>query len=110
MDPIVIFRTFSFYLYLSYRKNMDEFVKLSSDWPMNGIEETIWWTEYVLRHNSTEHLKGPARKIPTYQYYLLDVIGGVTLVVLVTIYLLVILVKFLWRIFSSRVMKKLHQD
>lgn len=93
-----------------YRENMKEFVKLSIDWPMSGIEETVWWTEYVLRHNNTEHLKGAARKVSIYQYYLLDVIGGVTLAVLVITYLSIKLVKYIWKSISTNVITKFHKD
>lgn len=85
---------------------MEQFVKLSTDWPMSGVEETVWWTEYVLRHNNTEHLKGPARKVTVYQYLLLDVIGGVLLVVTTVIYLCFKMIKFLCKCFRS----KPHKD
>lgn len=89
---------------------MEEFVKLSTDRPMTAIEEIVWWTEYVLRHNSTEHLKGPARKIPTYQFLLLDVIAGILLVVLIICCLFIKLLKFLGRFLLSKVLGKAHKD
>lgn len=36
---------------------MKRLVDFSRDQPMTGIERAIWWIEYVLRHNDTEHLK-----------------------------------------------------
>lgn len=90
---------------------MDEFVKLSTDWPMTGIEEVVWWTEYVLRHNSTEHLKGPARKIPLYEYLLLDVIAIVLSIVVVSIFILFKTVILLFRFVKYYLRKrKAHKD
>lgn len=89
---------------------MEKFVKLSTDWPMSGIEETIWWTEYVLRHNNTEHLKGPARKTPLYQYFLLDVLASIAVLLLVVIYLFIRIVKLAWKIIYNIISVKLHRD
>lgn len=89
---------------------MEQFVKLSTDWPLSGVEETVWWTEYVLRHNSTEHLKGPARKMPTHQYLLLDVVALVVVVVVATSYLSIKLLKVLFECFAAKIKGKTHRD
>lgn len=89
---------------------MQHFVELSTDWPSSGIDDVVWWTEYVLRHNNTEHLKGPARKMPVYQYLLLDVVGGVLLLLSVAIYLSIKLVKWIWRVAFDGIVSKLHKD
>lgn len=94
----------------SYRENTEEFLKLSNDWPVNGIEKTMWWTEYVLRNNNTEYLKGPARKVPWYQYFLLDVLGGIAIVVLAVIYLFIKITSLLWRIVHRKYFVKFHRD
>lgn len=100
-------------MFCSYRENIAHFVKLSTDWPMSGIEEVVWWTEYVLRHNSTEHLKGPSRKVPLYQYLLLDVIGTVLIAVSAVLYITYrILLYFVLfarqKIVHLRLAKKVH--
>ncbi|KAF2902531.1 hypothetical protein ILUMI_03654 [Ignelater luminosus] len=59
----------------SYRNRVKELAELAKDQPMTGLERAVWWTEYVLRHKGTKHLRSPALDIPSYQYYLLDVIG-----------------------------------
>lgn len=89
---------------------MEKFVQLSIDRPMSGVEEAVWWTEYVLRHNNTEHLKGPARKTSLFQYLLLDVLAGVLFVAFVIIYLFVKLVKFVFRFLVRRILGKRHKD
>lgn len=77
---------------------MKKFIELSIDKPMTGLEQIIWWTEYVLRHNNTEHLKGPSRKMPLYQYLLLDVLPVILFFIvflpLMALYLMWVLITF----------------
>lgn len=92
---------------------MEKFVQLSTDWPRSGIEDVVWWTEYVLRHKGTEHLKGPARTVPTLQYLLLDVIAGLLLFVITVIYLGIKIVRLtsrLLKILWNRITSKPHRD
>ncbi|KAF5287660.1 hypothetical protein FQR65_LT12189 [Abscondita terminalis] len=58
-----------------YRKRINEMGDLAEDQPMSGLELAVWWTEYVIRHNGTDHLRSQVFDIPYYQYYLLDVIA-----------------------------------
>lgn len=39
----------------------------SEDQPLTGVEKTIWYIDYVLRHNETD--------LSLYKYLLLDVIA-----------------------------------
>ncbi|KAF2900030.1 hypothetical protein ILUMI_06155 [Ignelater luminosus] len=81
-----------------YRNRVKELAELAQDQPMTGLERAIWWTEYVLRHKGAEHLRSPALDIPSYQYFLLDVIGFCLLVVLIFSYVLYKLVKLVFKI------------
>ncbi|KAF2893558.1 hypothetical protein ILUMI_12612, partial [Ignelater luminosus] len=58
-----------------YRNRVKELADLVSDQPMTGLEKAVWWTEYVIRHKGAKHLRSSILEIPSYQYYLLDVIG-----------------------------------
>ncbi|KAK4884577.1 hypothetical protein RN001_000848 [Aquatica leii] len=58
-----------------YRNRVKEIGTLLSDLPLSGLENAIWWIEYVLRHKGAKHLRSPAVDLPLYQYYLLDVFG-----------------------------------
>ncbi|XP_017784819.1 PREDICTED: UDP-glucuronosyltransferase 2B2-like [Nicrophorus vespilloides] len=58
-----------------YKNRVKELTNLVKDEPMTGLERAVWWTEYVLRNKGAQHLKGPAKDIPTYQYYYLDIIS-----------------------------------
>lgn len=56
---------------------------------MTGLERAVWWTEYVLRHNDTSHLKAPWAGRRFYHEFQLDVMAvifTVSLVVLIGSY------------------------
>ncbi|XP_017774665.1 PREDICTED: UDP-glucuronosyltransferase 2B1-like, partial [Nicrophorus vespilloides] len=56
-----------------YKKRAEELSRISKDEPMTGMEKAIFWSEYVIRNNGAQHLKGAEGKIPLYQYYYLDI-------------------------------------
>lgn len=45
------------------------------------LQETCDWIEYVLRHGGAKHLRPQVFNIPWYQYFLLDVISFLVVVV-----------------------------
>jgi len=81
-----------------YRKRIKELANLAQDQPMTGLERAVWWTEYVLRHKGARHLRSPVLDLPLYQYFLLDVIGFCLLIVSVLVYLLIILIRIIFRL------------
>ncbi|KAK4872327.1 hypothetical protein RN001_014356 [Aquatica leii] len=83
-----------------YRKKIEELADLAEDQPMTGLERAVWWTEYVLRHNGTRHLKNPIFDIPWYQYYLLDVYAVMLSVVIAFIYICVLILRFFRKILT----------
>ena len=62
--------------------------RLMKDSPRTPLEKTGDWIEYVLRHGGARHLRAQVFDMPSYQYYLLDVI--IFLVALVTLVVMVI--------------------
>ncbi|KAF2883522.1 hypothetical protein ILUMI_22651, partial [Ignelater luminosus] len=74
-----------------YRNRAKELADLANDQPMTGLEKAVWWTEYVIRHKGAKHLRSPILDIPSYQYYLLDVIGFCLGVIIFLVYLLILL-------------------
>lgn len=58
-----------------YRDNIKKFKRLINDMPMTSREKAVWWTEHVIRNKGAKHLKYPARNIPFYQRYCLDVMA-----------------------------------
>ncbi|KAF5301856.1 hypothetical protein FQR65_LT08688 [Abscondita terminalis] len=89
-----------------YRNKMKELAELSLDQPMTGLEKAIWWTEYVIRHNGTRHLRSPLLDIPFYQYYLLDVIAVIATVLIVLIGTIFFIVRFFIRLIRKLMFTK----
>ncbi|CAH0550303.1 unnamed protein product [Brassicogethes aeneus] len=82
-----------------YRKKVVELNSLLNDEPIKGLEKVVWWTEYVLRHNGTKHLRGPTVDIGWVEFLLLDVIS-VTLIF--TVLCLLILKRLICFIFTKK--------
>ncbi|CAH1119521.1 unnamed protein product [Phaedon cochleariae] len=64
-----------------YKKKITEIAELSQDQPMTGLQKAVWWTEYVLRHKGAHHFRNPIIDLPFYQYYLLDVMGFLVVII-----------------------------
>lgn len=62
-------------------------------------ELVVYWTEYVLRHKGALHLRTKDADIPYYQFLLLDVFILIFSIVLISVYSLVLLTKFVRKIF-----------
>ncbi|KAJ8959918.1 hypothetical protein NQ317_010523 [Molorchus minor] len=64
-----------FFCIFRYKENIKIVADIIQDQPMTGLEKAVWWTEYVLRHGNTEHLRNPIVDLPLYKYLLLDVLS-----------------------------------
>ncbi|XP_050538816.1 UDP-glucosyltransferase 2-like isoform X2 [Daktulosphaira vitifoliae] len=66
-------------------KKYTENAKITSerfkDRPMSPAESVVYWTNYVIRYKGAHHLKSQAHELTWYQYFLLDVISVIFLVV-----------------------------
>ncbi|KAI7815526.1 UDP-glucuronosyltransferase [Rhyzopertha dominica] len=58
-----------------YKKKIREINDLLTDRPMTGLETTMWWIEYVLRHKGAPYFRNRVVDMPWYEYFLLDVMG-----------------------------------
>ena len=59
---------------------MQELSRAFKDRPMTPQESVVYWTEYVLRHNGTSHLKALGTDMPFYSYFMLDIAAFALLV------------------------------
>lgn len=75
----------------SYRNALKHYAGIVQDEPMKPLERAVWWIEYVLRHKGAQHLKGPT--IPFYQYYYLDVLAALALVIVVLLGFILLMIK-----------------
>lgn len=65
---------------------MKELAELAMDQPLTGLQRAVWWTEYVLRHNDTTHLKAPWATSEFHHEFHLDVVAVLsTALLLITI-------------------------
>ncbi len=58
----------------SYGERIQELSQAFKDRPVTPSETVVYWTEYILRHNGTCHLRPVSADMPLYTYFLLDVI------------------------------------
>ena len=66
------------------------------------LERTLYWIEYVIRHNGASHLRSAALDLNWFQYHLIDVhallITIVTVILISVIVIVKKLVKFIFNI------------
>ncbi|KAF2887189.1 hypothetical protein ILUMI_18984, partial [Ignelater luminosus] len=78
-----------------YRENIRKRSAWLKDKPVKPLDNAIFWTEYVLRHRGAPHLQTVAVKLKWYQYFLLDVIGFLVAIVLISFLILRKILKLL---------------
>ncbi|XP_063913091.1 UDP-glucosyltransferase 2-like [Zophobas morio] len=78
-----------------YKDNIKKLRGVVFDKPKSGLEDAIWWCEYVIRHGDTKHFQNPAVHMSWFTYLFLDVVVFMIIVVAVIgllIYSLIVLV------------------
>jgi len=94
-----------------YTTNMKLLSKRFKDRPMKPADTALWWTEFVLRHESTSFLSPLSRYQSWYQRRLLDVWGAIALAsILIVSTLLLILIQLAKRICCKRTCDTLNRS
>jgi glucuronosyltransferase len=57
----------------SYADNARRLSQRLRDQPESARERAVWWVEYAMRHNGTNHLRPPSADLHWTQSHLLDV-------------------------------------
>lgn len=77
---------------MSFYRYKSSVLKLSAihkDQPVDPLELSAYWTEFVMRHKGAGHLRAAAHDLNWFQYHSLDVIGllivAATAVVMMTL-------------------------
>ncbi|XP_008298739.1 UDP-glucuronosyltransferase-like [Stegastes partitus] len=65
----------------SYKKRMVELSERHLDRPVEPLELSVFWTEFVMRHKGAAHLRVGAHDLNWFQYHSLDVICFLVLIV-----------------------------
>lgn len=75
---------------------------LHRDRPIDPLDLSVYWTEFVMRHKGATHLKAAVHDLNWFQYFCLDVIALLATIVLVFIVLTVKCLKFCCRKLSRK--------
>ncbi|KAG8013921.1 UDP-glucuronosyltransferase 1-1 [Nibea albiflora] len=89
-----------------YKENMLRLSSLHKDRPVEPLDLSAYWTEFVMRHKGAKHLKAAVHDLNWFQYYCLDVIALLATVALVFVTLTVKCLKLCF----SRLSRKRKQD
>ncbi|XP_041848034.1 UDP-glucuronosyltransferase 1A1-like [Melanotaenia boesemani] len=71
-----------------YKENMEKLSSLHKDRPIEPLDLSVYWTEFVMRHKGAKHLKAAVHDLNWFQYFCLDVLALMAAVVLVFVILL----------------------
>ncbi|KAM3624142.1 uncharacterized protein V6R79_019620 [Siganus canaliculatus] len=79
----------------SYRKQARLLSTIHKDQPGHPVTRAVYWICYILRHHGANHLRSTVYEVATYQYFLLDVIFTVGVVLALSGFVLRRLVRLL---------------
>ncbi|XP_029436869.1 2-hydroxyacylsphingosine 1-beta-galactosyltransferase-like [Rhinatrema bivittatum] len=79
----------------SYRQQAQKLSEIHKDQPGHPVSRTIYWINYILRHNGAVHLRTVLHRISLYQYFLLDVTAALLLGTVLALYIFSRTVKFI---------------
>lgn len=57
----------------SYRQRAQKLSEIHKDQPGHPVNRTVYWIDYILRHNGAHHLRAAVHQISFCQYFLLDI-------------------------------------
>ncbi|XP_072857824.1 2-hydroxyacylsphingosine 1-beta-galactosyltransferase isoform X2 [Pogona vitticeps] len=79
----------------SYRKQAQKLSEIHKDQPDHPVNRTVYWINYILRHNGAQHLRAAVYTVSFYQYFLLDIAIVVLLGTSLLCYILARIAKFI---------------
>ncbi|XP_034559534.1 UDP-glucuronosyltransferase-like [Notolabrus celidotus] len=68
-----------------YKENIQRLSALHKDRPMDPIDLSVYWTEFVMRHKGAKHLRPAVHDLNWLQYFCLDVIAFLMTVLLICV-------------------------
>ncbi|XP_069020543.1 UDP-glucuronosyltransferase 1A1-like isoform X1 [Embiotoca jacksoni] len=86
----------------SYKENMQKLSALHNDRPVDPLELSVYWTEFVMRHKGATHLRAAVHDLNWIQYFCLDVIAVLAAVALVFVILTTKCMKLCYRKLSGK--------
>lgn len=89
-NPIDFHIVFSNSIYLyRYKDNIKKLSELHKDQPIDPLELSVYWTEFVMRHKGAKHLRPAVHELNWIQYYCLDVVAFLFAILLLVVVLTV---------------------
>ncbi|XP_054624366.1 UDP-glucuronosyltransferase 1A1-like isoform X2 [Dunckerocampus dactyliophorus] len=85
-----------------HKETMRRLSALHKDRPVDPLDLSVYWTEFVMRHKGAEHLQAAVKDLNWFQYFCLDVIALLATVLLVFIILTVKCLKLCCRKVSRK--------
>lgn len=79
----------------SYRQRAQRLSEIHKDQPGHPVNRTVYWINYILRHNGAQHLRAAVYSISFYQYFLLDIAFVVLVSAALLYYILARITKFI---------------
>jgi glucuronosyltransferase len=80
-----------------YRENAQRLSRIYRDQPLTPLEQAVFWTEYVIRHQGAPHMRSAVLDLTWYQYFLLDVIAVLVVVLGFALFIIVLMLRTLLR-------------
>ncbi|KAF7264748.1 hypothetical protein GWI33_022483 [Rhynchophorus ferrugineus] len=83
------------------QKKAKELSARFSDRPMSPMDTAIYWIEHVVRHKGAAHMRSATIDLPFYQYFLIDVLTFLAVVLLAAGYIASKTIKFSLRLMTK---------
>ncbi|CAG4992038.1 unnamed protein product [Colias eurytheme] len=80
----------------SYKKNMLKLSAIMRDAPIKPLDNAIWWIEHVIKHGG-DHLRPPAMGLSWTEYYEINLLLSLLLIVLTFNITVFLVLRFLYR-------------
>ncbi|XP_061926255.1 UDP-glucuronosyltransferase 1A1-like isoform X2 [Entelurus aequoreus] len=85
-----------------HKETMKRLSALHKDRPVEPVDLSVFWTEFVMRHKGADHLKAAVTGLNWFQYFCLDVMALLAAVLLLCTLLTLKCIKFCWRKVSRK--------
>ena len=89
----------------SYRAAVGKASAILRDRPMNGLETVTFWMEHVMKFGAA-HLRSHGQDMAAYEFFMLDIMAFLLLLVVVAILVLWMTARFVFRLISGSIQCK----
>lgn len=76
------------------------------DRPLSPMDTALYWIEHIIKFKGGQHLRSPGVNLPWYQYYLIDVLGLILGLIVLTLYLFYKVPKIVFAAISQAIKKE----